>query len=144
MLMLAFILVVGSSSAQEQDQKRRGGPKHGKEMQLQHKHKMAELLDLTEQQEKELEQIRIQYQKKQMFHQLEVKGAKLEVQKMLLEDQLNEKELNKVVEQIAVLESEIMKNRVLMLFETKSVLTPEQQMKAGRMLQLKEGRGRRY
>lgn len=98
----------------------------GKRMDRQHM--MAEKLNLSEEQKAKIEKIRLKHQKKnlQLKNKLNEKRARFQTLKS--EDNFNQKDIDKVIDEMAEMKAKMMKSQVAHHREIRSLLTEEQQL----------------
>lgn len=91
-----------------------------------HKAKKAfEKLNITAEQKEKIEDIRLNAEKENIRTGAELKIKMLELRNLLEEPNTNEKDVDKLVDEIGVLKSKLMKNKIKSVLEIKKVLGPE-------------------
>ncbi len=87
--------------------------------------KVLEKLNITKDEKNKIENIRLNAEKENIRTGAEVKIKMLELRNLLEEPNTNEKDIDKLVDEIGVLKSKMMKNKVQSVLEIKKVLGPE-------------------
>ena len=89
--------------------------------------RMADKLNLTEDQKKELARLRIEMQRKNTPVESQIQLARLEIQQAMLADKPDRAKIEKSMKEISGLQLQIKLNGLDQMFAMKNVLTPEQQ-----------------
>jgi Spy/CpxP family protein refolding chaperone len=89
--------------------------------------RMAEKLNLTDQQKLDMQKLRIEMQRKNTPLQSQIRLARLEIQQLMLADKPDRAKLEKWMRDISDLQLQIKLNGLDHMFAMKNVLTPEQQ-----------------
>lgn len=92
-----------------------------------------EELNLTEQQQQKMDDLRFQHQKAMIQKNADLKEAKLEMQNMMQKTEVDEKAVLGKQKQISALKAEIAEARLKHRLEMRKVLTPEQREKMNQM-----------
>lgn len=87
--------------------------------------KVLEKLNITKDEKDKIEDIRLNAEKENIRTGADVKIKMLELRNLLEKPNTNEKEVDKLVDEIGVLKSKMMKNKVQSVLEIKKVLGPE-------------------
>lgn len=92
-----------------------------------------EELNLTEQQQQKMDDLRFQHQKAMIQKNADLKEAKLEMRNMMQKTEVDEKAVLGKQKQISALKAEIAEARLKHRLEMRKVLTPEQREKMNKM-----------
>jgi Spy/CpxP family protein refolding chaperone len=123
-----LVLSLGMSAVAIGQQERRPYTRERvRERQMRRVDTIVERLNLTEEQQKQWQGLRIKHQKKQIQHQSSVQLVRLELQELTLGDNLDKNAIKKKMKEISDLQYQGKLDMVDHLFEMRSVLTPEQQ-----------------
>jgi len=95
--------------------------------------RMAQILDLTEQQQADIEQLREQHREKVGDTRREIQKLRLEMGLLRLEDQPDKTKMERIVRRMGELKTDIQLERLDHRFEMRKLLTPEQIEKFDRM-----------
>jgi len=130
---LVALLLLGSGTTFAQ-RARKGVNRNTQNPQMrfeQGRQRMANMLDLTEDQQKQFQEIRTRHQKDMVYDNNLIKEKEAHLQTLLSADERNMKAINKTIDEISSSKGELMKKRIANREEMKSVLTPEQKEKFG-------------
>lgn len=116
-LVALLLLGSGTTFAQKRFQQNRQG--------------MANVLDLTEDQQKQFQEIRISHQKGLIYDNNLIKEKEAHLQTLLSAEERDMKAVNKTIDEISSSKGELMKKRIANREDMKSILTPEQREKVG-------------
>ncbi|MEA1878567.1 MAG: Spy/CpxP family protein refolding chaperone [Bacteroidota bacterium] len=92
---------------------------------------MANILDLTEDQQKQFQEIRISHQKEMVYDNNLIREKEAHLQTLLSAVDRDMKAINKTIDDISSSKGELMKKRIANREDMKSILTPEQIEKIG-------------
>jgi len=92
---------------------------------------MANILDLTEDQQKQFQEIRTSHQKELRYDNNLIREKEAHLQTLLSAEDRDMKAINKTIDEISSSKGEQMKKRIANREEMKSILTPEQVEKIG-------------
>jgi Spy/CpxP family protein refolding chaperone len=87
---------------------------------------MGDELSLTDQQVKEMREIQYNFRKTSIGLRADLKEARLELRHQMMQESTDEKEIAKLVDQVAEAQKRVLKNEVERKLAMKEVLTPEQ------------------
>lgn len=90
---------------------------------------VVEKLGLSKEQKQRLEKLQMEMEKENIKVQAELRIKRLELKSLLDEENPNRKEIDKKVQEIGGLHTQLLKNKVYSILELKKVLTPEQEEK---------------
>ena len=96
--------------------------------------KMAEKLDLTEDQQAKIEDLRYENQKKKIDLQADMRKTQLEMKHEMQKDNVDREKVMKLVEESGELKIQLRKAQVQQMLDVKDVLTPEQREEAKEMM----------
>jgi Spy/CpxP family protein refolding chaperone len=88
---------------------------------------MAEKLNLTDQQKKDMQKLRIEMEKKNTPLASQIRLARLEIQQLMLSDNPDKAKIEKQMKEVSDLELKMKLNGLDHAFAMKNILTPEQQ-----------------
>jgi len=94
---------------------------------------MRDDLGLTEAQVKQMRELQYNFSKTGIGLRADLKEARLELQHQLAQPNIDQKEINKLVDQVAQAQKMLLKHRIDRKLAMKEVLTPEQYEKSLRM-----------
>lgn len=83
-------------------------------------------LNLTEEQQEKIEQLRNRIEKENIRLRGEMKIKRIELQEMIESNQVKEKDVFNKIEEIGELQKKILKNKISAILELKKILTKEQ------------------
>lgn len=86
----------------------------------------ADELGLTDEQMEDMREIRYNFEKTQIGLRAELKTSRLELRHLMMDEQPNQGEINKLVDKIADSQKKLLKQRVDKKLAMKEILTPEQ------------------
>jgi Spy/CpxP family protein refolding chaperone len=86
----------------------------------------ADELGLTDEQMESMREVRYNFQKAQIGLRAELKTSRLELRHLMMDEQPNQGEINKLVDKIADSQKKLLKQRVDKKLAMKEILTPEQ------------------
>lgn len=132
-LTLAAVLIAGLAQTASAQRKKAKPEEPKKKIENPERSRGTEL-NLSDEQKQKLVQIRRQAAKEQIRLSADKKIAALELHEMLQADQPNQAMLDRKIEQLAQLNSQLTKNRLQTGIATRSVLTKEQRMAARQMM----------
>ncbi len=87
---------------------------------------MGDELGLTDQQIKEMREIQYNFRKTSIGLRADLKEARLELRHQMMQESTDEKEIARLVDQVAEAQKRVLKNEVERKLAMKEVLTPEQ------------------
>jgi len=101
---------------------------------------MCEDLDLTENQKKQLKEHREKQDKERNELSKQIRQKNLELGEELQKDKVDNRKVNRIIDEIANLEKRIIRNRVDGILNMKNTLTPEQRQKLDEVMPYGMGR----
>jgi Spy/CpxP family protein refolding chaperone len=123
-----FILVLtGFALAQMEKRGPQDGPRH--QMLREHEPGMFARLELTDAQKEQIEKLRTEHEKKVLPLRNEVGELRAELRTLSTVDKVNMSDINKKIDEIGKVQTELMKERAAHRQQIRSLLTDEQRVK---------------
>jgi Spy/CpxP family protein refolding chaperone len=104
-----------------------GGQQMQKQRMVRVRANVADKLNLTDQQKKDMQKLRIDMEKKNTPLESQIRLARLEIQQLMLADSPDRAKIEKQMKEVSDVELKIKLNRLDHAFAVKGILTPEQQ-----------------
>ena len=120
---LLILLLVGSSLAIAQPRDRMRGPHKRFDM----RERMAEELNLTDQQKDQMKKLRLDFERKQTAMHSQIKMARLDLEELFLKDKLDRSSIEKQMKAISDLQYQAKLDHIGHWFAVNGILSPEQQ-----------------
>lgn len=125
MLVMLMAMTLTAVYAQEQPEKRSHRGKHRAESRAQ---QMAQHLDLTDEQQQQIKEIRKAKARDQIQRQNQIRELRAEMRTAMTQDQIDKSKINDLIDQIGVLEIAGKKERAATMIEIRELLTDDQRL----------------
>ncbi len=120
---LLILLLVGSSMVAAQPRDRMRGPRDRGGM----RERMAEELNLTDQQKDQMKKLRLDFERNQTEIHAKIKMARLDLKELFLEEKLDRTAIEKRIKAVSDLQHQAKLSHIGHWFTVNEILTPEQQ-----------------
>lgn len=90
---------------------------------------ICEKLNLNEEQKKKLDEVRLKTQKENIKLRADLQVKRLELKELIESEKTNQDEIDKKIQEIEKIRTQLLKNKVNTMLEVKKILTPEQREK---------------
>ncbi len=130
--LVALLLLGSGTTFAQRDGKRMNRNTQNPQMRFhQSRPEMARIMDLTEDQQQKLQEIRISHQKEMQYDNNLIREKEAHLKTLLSASERDNKAVNKTIDEISASRGELLKKRIANQNEMKSILTPEQAEKIG-------------
>lgn len=119
--LLAIGLIFGSQSSFAQPGKG-DGPRQGM-------HRMERMLDLTDEQQSQMEDMRLKFEKEKLPLQSQIHKLRSDLKLEMVKDQLDQRKVNQIIDQISATKTEMQKKRISHMREVRNILNDDQKKK---------------
>ena len=140
LILILAALMVTQMWAQPGQGMRQGQGRHGMKGMMGHGNMMCDMLDLTTDQQKQMNEMKLNMEKEMLPLRSEMMQAKGELRLLKVENKPNLKAINNKIDDVVSLKAKIMKLRAKHQLEVRSILTDEQKLKWDQRQLHKKGR----
>lgn len=92
-------------------------------------HRMERMLDLTDEQQSQMEDLRLKFEKEKLPLQSQIQKLRSDLKLELVKDQFDQKKVDQLVDQINSARKEIQKKRISHMREVRNILNDDQKKK---------------